>query len=250
MRPQRRQAEIAELVSRTGGVSVDALAREFHVSAETIRRDLGQLAEFGLVEKVHGGARRSRLLTEGTFQERMAENLSAKERIADKLLDLVVSGDTIFVDTGTTSLICARRLATVPGLTVITNSVRVAKDLAAGRQSTVCLLGGEFREDNAQTVGPITIEQIRRFQADHAVITIAALDAAAGAMDASIEESYVARAMIECSRSLFIVADASKFDRKAAFGVCRLDEIDVLVSDRRPAPALSAALGRADVEIL
>lgn len=125
MKPEHRQAEIAELVSWTGGVSVDDLAAQFHVSAETIRRDLGQLADAGLVEKMHGGARRSRLLIEGTFQERMAENAAGKERIAEKLLALVEPGDTVFIDTRSTTLACAQRLADVSELTIITNSVRV-----------------------------------------------------------------------------------------------------------------------------
>jgi DeoR family glycerol-3-phosphate regulon repressor len=112
----------------------------------------------------------------------------------------------------------------------------------------VLLLGGEFRNDNAETVGPTTIEQIRGFQADHAVITVAALDASVGAMDAELDEAHVARAMIECAHRLIVVADARKMERKAAFRVCRLDEIDVLVSDTAPSPAFRAALGEADVE--
>jgi len=251
MKPRHRQAEIADLVCRTGGVSVDDLASQFHVSAETIRRDLGHLAEVGLVEKVHGGARRSRLLIEGTFQERMADNPAAKEKIADKLLNLIEPGDTIFIDTGSTTLACAQRLTAIPRLSVITNSTRVAHILRAGAgRAEVHLLGGTYRADNGQTVGPIAVEQIRGFQADHAVITVSALDATAGATDASVEEAHIARAMIEHASSLYLVADATKFQRRAAYRICQLDDIDVLVSDRRPDPELHAALESADVELL
>lgn len=251
MKPKRRQAEIAELISRTGEMSVDALASQFQVSQETIRRDLGQLDDVGLVEKVHGGARRSRLHSEGTFQERMAENSAAKESIAEKILHLVEPGDSIFIDTGSTTLACARRLASVARLSVITNSVQVAEVLRSGPgRATVYLVGGEYRASNGQTIGPIAIEQIRGFQAEHAIITVAALDRAVGAMDASIEEAHVARAMIDCASHLFVVADVTKLRRKAAFRVCRLEEIDVLVCDQRPAPEFARAMEDAGVELL
>jgi DeoR family glycerol-3-phosphate regulon repressor len=251
MRPRHRQAEIAELVCRSGGVSVDDLATKFHVSQETIRRDLGQLAEFGLVEKVHGGARRSRLLIEGTFQERMADNPAAKEKIAGKLLQLIGPGDTLFIDTGSTTLVCAQRLSAIPRLSVITNSTRIAHVLRSGAgRAEVHLVGGAYRADNGQTLGPIAIDQIRGFQADHAVISVTALDAAAGATDASIDEMHIARAMSERSSRIYVVADSSKFQCRAAYRVCELKDIDVLVSDRRPDPGLTAALESANVKLL
>lgn len=249
MRPKQRQAQIAELVSNNGEASVDALVALFGVSAETIRRDLGQLAEVGVIQKVHGGARRSRLFEEGTFEERMAENAPAKKEIARKLAHLVEPGDTLFVDTGSTTLACAQELAAIPDLTVITNSVRVARTLGAGKSGSVYLLGGEYRADNAQTVGPAAIEQIRDYQADYAIITVAALDAGVGAMDSLDEEAHVARAMIDCARQLIVVADATKFERKAAYRICRLDEIDMLVTDQWPGPAFRSALEGASVEI-
>lgn len=250
MKPKHRQAHIAELVSQRGEASVDALATQFGVSAETIRRDLSQLAEGGVIQKIHGGARRSPLIAEGSFRERMAENAAAKDEIARKLLDLINAGDTLFIDTGSTTLACAYQLAAVPRLTVITNSVRIAQVLSAGEgRANVLLLGGEFRADNAETVGPAAVEQIRGFQADHAVITVTAIDASVGAMDAEIDEAHIARVMIDCAQQLIVVADSAKFERNAAFRVCRLDEIDVLVTDASPPSAFVAALGEADVEL-
>lgn len=250
MKPKHRQAQISELVSKTGEASVDALASRFSVSAETIRRDLGRLAKDGVIQKVHGGARRSPLLAEGSFLERMAENAAAKAEIARKLVPLIAPGDTLFIDTGSTTLACAQELASVPGLTVITNSVRVARTLSGGSgEARVFLLGGEYRADNAQTIGPSAIEQIQGYQADHALITVAAFDTSVGAMDADLEEAQVARAMIQCSRRLVVVADATKFGRKAAFRVSRLDDIDILITDRAPSPALAAALEKSHVEL-
>jgi DeoR family glycerol-3-phosphate regulon repressor len=238
------------LVWRDGRVSVDALADTFAVSVETIRRDLGQLADRGKVQKVHGGATRLRLHAEGTFQERMAEHAESKRVIAAKLTSLVEPGDTLFIDTGSTTVMCAEALTAVTGLTVITNSVRIAQIFGEPQaQSTVYLLGGAYGNDNAQTLGPMVIEQIRGFQADHAILTVAAIDPAVGAMDANIDEAQVARAMVGHARRILIVADLEKFGRKAAFQVCRTEEIDVIVSEALPGPEHVAALEAGHVEL-
>lgn len=250
MKPRQRQAQIAEIIGQEGLASVEVLASRFDVSSETIRRDLTQLAEKGVIRKVHGGARRLRLHSEGSFQQRLTESADAKRIIARKLVDLVEPGDTIFIDTGSTTLICAEALAEIPGLTVITNSIRIAQVFGASEGGhSVYLLGGTFSADNGETVGPLVLDQIGSFQADHAILTVAALDGSVGAMDSNFDEAQVARAMIDNARHVFVVASAGKFDRKAAFKVCPLEEIDALVADIQPSPALSAALSGANVEI-
>jgi len=247
LKPKQRQTGILSVVAETGEVTVDALAQRFDVSAETIRRDLAQLAETGALQKVHGGARRLRLHAEGSYGERMVQDAGAKAVIAQKLTTLVAPGDTLFIDTGTTTLACAEALSGVDGLTVITNSLHVAQVLGKGG-SKVFLLGGAFAPESAETVGPLVIAQIGRFQADHAVLTVSALDAEAGATDSDFEEAQVSRAMMDHARNTVVVAGSAKLGRKAAFRVCRLDEIDVLVCDETPPDAFVAALDAARVE--
>ena len=235
------------VVAETGEVTVDALALRFDVSAETIRRDLAQLAETGALQKVHGGARRLCLHAEGSYGERMTQDAGAKAGIAQKLTRLVAPGVTLFIDTGTTTLTCAEALTAVDGLTVITDSLHVAQALGRSR-NRVFLLGGEFSADSAETVGPLVIEQIGRFQADHAVLTVSALDTVAGATDSDFGEAQVSRAMMDNARNTVMVAGGTKLGRKAAFRVCRLDEIDVLVCDETPPDAFIAALDAAQVD--
>lgn len=248
MKPKQRQVGILGVIAEAGEASVEALARRFDVSAETIRRDLAHLAETGALQKVHGGARRLRLHAEGKYRERMAQDAEAKAVIARKLAALVAPGDTLFMDTGTTTVACAEALLAVPGLTVITNALRVAQVLGQG-DARVFLLGGAYGQDNAQTLGPMAIDQIDRFQADHAVLTVSALDVAAGAMDSDPDEAQVSRAMRARARTTVVVASAAKLGRAAAFRVCRLDEIDVLVCEEAPPDAFVAALRAAGVEL-
>jgi DeoR/GlpR family transcriptional regulator of sugar metabolism len=250
VKPKDRQARILEIVGRDGQASVEALAEAFVVSVETIRRDLFDLASTGALHKVRGGARRIKLHTEGSFDERRFDHAEAKAAIARTLAEVIEPGDTIFLDTGTTTLACAEELARVDGLTVITNSLFVAQRLGAqSPRHRVYLVGGAYQPGNAETAGPLAIEQIGRFQADHAVLGVAALDSEAGAMDSDFDEAQVARAMVDHARHVIVLAHGAKFDRRAAFRVCRLDEIDMLVSDREPVGELAAALSAAAVEV-
>ncbi len=178
----------------------------------------------------------------------MTEGREAKARIAERLAGVVKPGDTLFVDTGSTTLAAAAVLARIGGLTVITNSCRIASEI--GEQADVYLLGGLFRQDNLQTVGPQAIEQVGRFRADYALLTVGGLDAEAGITDFNPQEAEVARAMLAHARQLIVVADASKLGRQAPFRVCDLERIDLLITDTVPPTALKVALGRAGATVI
>lgn len=250
MRPGIRQAEINELVAKRGEITVEALAENFETSAETIRRDLTVLADAGRLRKVHGGARSVITKGEGAFDVRMRRGALAKRQIAEKLADLVPAHSTLFMDTGSTTLICAQVLAKVKNLSVITNSTRIAETFAEGRgRADVFLLGGRYRGDNAQTVGDSTTRQIARYRADMAILTVGAIDQR-GVMDYSSHEAEVARAMIEAAKTLTVVVDHSKFNKTAGFCVCELPEIHRLVTDRAPDAALGDAMELANIEVV
>ncbi|MCC7320775.1 MAG: DeoR/GlpR transcriptional regulator [Rubellimicrobium sp.] len=251
MKPEERQAQILAAIDRDGEVAVPDLARRFDVSTETIRRDLGQLARGGAVQKVHGGARRLRLHVENSFEERMSEQAGEKAVIGQKLRQVIAPGDSLFIDTGTTTLACARALAEVADLTVITNSLRIARVFAHGSgHAQVFLTGGAYAPDNGETVGPMVLAQIAQFRADHAVIGVAALDPAAGALDADPDEAAIARAMCAAARQTVVVAGSAKFARRAAHLVCPLPQMEVLVADVPPPDPWPALLATASVRLI
>lgn len=246
--PRLRQSRITELVREQGQVSVEGLAERFGASHETIRRDLSSLAENGVVQKVHGGAKLPRLREEDSFHRRMDHQSAAKRIIAGKLGRRISSGETLFLNTGTTTVIAAEVLAEIDRLTVLTNSYRIARTFTQkAREAEVFLVGGRFDGDNGETLGPMAIADIQRFHADHAILTVAAVDANQGAMDANFEEAQVARGMIEQADNLIVLADSSKFDRRAAFAVCPLEQINCLLSDSPPEGALLDRLERLSV---
>lgn len=251
MRPRDRQLQIIDLVRARGKVTVEQLALEFTISAETIRRDLTFLATTGKIRKVHGGAIPLRDFGEGAFAQRMHSNAEAKRQIAHKARQLAKPGDTIFIDTGSTTLVMAEALATVDDLTVITNSTAIAQVISAANQTTrIYLLGGSYNEDNRQTCGAMALEQLAGFHANLSILAVAAVAAGTGAMDFSHDEASIARAMIAHSERVAILADASKFDEVAPFVVASFAQIDTLVCDEAPRGVLAERLEQAGVEVI
>ncbi len=251
MKIKQRQAKLVEIVRKKEKVSVEYLATYLEASRETIRRDLTELTRLGKVQKIHGGATMPRLYGEGSFQQRMSDNIDSKIRIARAAAKLFKPEETLFIDTGSTTLYFAEYLAGIAGLTVITNSFEIARTVSANDTGIrTYLLGGEFGADNHQTVGSMVTAQIKSFRGHHAVLTIGALDVWTGAMDFNIEETQVARSMIEQSRSLTVLVDQTKFNTMASFEVCSLAQIDRLICDGPPPSALADALKAAGVEVI
>jgi DeoR family glycerol-3-phosphate regulon repressor len=251
MSPQERHSRIIEMLGGEGRVTVEEFARRLQVSRETIRRDLNVLSEKGRLRKFHGGAELMPVDAEGAFKERLSQNAPAKRAIARCAAALFRPGDSLFVDTGTTTVFFAEELARVGGVSVITNSATIASIMVADEaRNRVYLLGGEYYGDASESLGPLTVEQIAAFRADHVVLTVGALDAATGVMDYLLEEAQVARAMIGRAKRLTVLADSSKLRRIALFEVCPLSRVDTLVVDEAPEEGLAAALEKEGVQLV
>ncbi len=251
MIPDVRRSEIVNIVRRQKQVTVEELAQTLHISRETIRRDLTELARIGKVQKFHGGASIPTITGEGPFRDRMSENVAAKVAIAVEAVNLISANETLFIDTGSTTLYFAEQLTSIANLTVVTNSAEIARTMSLSEsQIKTFLLGGEFNGDNRQTIGSMTISHIRSFRAHHAILTISALDHKTGIMDFCINEAQIARAMIEQAESVTILADNSKFGRIASFEVCSLNQVTNLVCDRPPEGDIKTALTKAGVTVI
>ena len=248
MKPDHRRERIVEVVRERARITVEDLADLLGSSRETIRRDLTQLADDGRLRKFHGGATLPEPHREGPFADRMAESVREKRAIAAVAAGLFPPGSTLFIDVGTTTQMFAEALAGRPDLTVITNGAVIARIL--GESGTkVFGIGGEYHPDTGEMLGALAVEQIGRFYATHAVITVGGLSER-GAMDFQLDEAQLARAMIAQARIITIIADSSKLQRDALFQVCPLDTIDRLVVDRPPDSELAMALEAAGVEVI
>jgi DeoR family glycerol-3-phosphate regulon repressor len=254
MRPAIRRERIEQVVRDRERVTVDALAELLGTSRETIRRDLTDLAERGRVRKIHGGAtlaepRFSEPNVEGSFQGRLMENADAKRAIARRAIQLFQPGDTLFVDTGTTTLWFAEELSAATALTIITNSTAIAALAARGPSNSTFLIGGEYRVDGTENLGPLAVEQIAHFHAIHAVLAVGSIEMV-GILDFDVREADVARAMIAQAKSVTVLADASKFGRGGLIKIAALDAVTRIVTEANPPAEIADALKEARAEVI
>jgi DeoR family glycerol-3-phosphate regulon repressor len=240
MTPQRH-AEILRILEAEGAASISALAARLSVSAETVRRDLRALAEAGAVLRTHGGAGLVGQSGEAPFRARMRENAAAKQAIAAALAARIRSGETLMLDTGTTTSFLARALVRHRRLTVITNSTDAARVLSAGEGNRVFLAGGQLRPDSGAILGARAVEFVRGFCAGLGVISAGGVDSL-GVSDFDIDEADFASALLERCNRRVVVTESAKFGRCGLVSVAGFDRIDEVVTDAPPPETIAAAM--------
>lgn len=239
----QRQDFILGRVRERGAVRVADLVRELGVSDMTIRRDLETLDERGLLVKVHGGATVSPLaLYEPGFSAKSTLQLAEKAAIAAAAARLVEPGMAIALSAGTTTYALAGRLADIPGLTVVTNSIRVADvlDRSPRHDQTVILTGG-VRTPSEALVGSFAVAQLRTVHLDMVFMGVHGMEARAGFTCPNLLEAETDVALIQAGRRLVVVADHAKWGVIGIASIARLDQADVLISDVGLDPAAQAA---------
>lgn len=249
MNHSKRHRAILTLLQQDGTVTISDLARKLDVSLETVRRDIKPLTSDGTVVKMHGAVSLPSAAGEAPFEKRMRENSEAKKAIAVAMASTVRDGDSIMLDTGTTTSYLARELLGHRRLTVITNSSDIARTLSTVNDNRVYMAGGELRSDNGAAFGVSAIEFVSRFNVTHAVISTGAVDALGGIMDFDLEEAEFARMVLSRGRRSVAVTDHSKFGRQGLVKVCDFSGISEIVTDRRPPEDISDMLDRSSVRV-
>jgi DeoR/GlpR family transcriptional regulator of sugar metabolism len=238
---EQRRALILDEVRRRGGVRVNELTRRLNVSDMTVRRDLDALARQGMVEKVHGGA--VPVLEASThepgFEAKSALELTAKEDIAREAARLVAPGSAVALSGGTTTYALAHHLVQVEGLTVVTNSVRVADVFehalrhgggSGGAATTVVLTGG-VRTPSDSLVGPIADRAIRSLHFDLLFLGCHGISLEAGLSTPNLAEAETNRSFVASARRVVAVADHTKWGTIGLSTFASLSEVDTLVTD-------------------
>ena len=251
---RERQRQIHRLVEEHGRVLVGELAERFDVSEQTIRKDLLVLETERRVVRTHGGAIAvDRGRPELAFDVRQRIEADAKAAIGDAAAALVRDGETIAFDASTTALEVARRLRERggwQGLTVITNGLRIAEELAGQPGITVLLPGGRMRWEAMSVVGPWGDGFFRRINIARAFIGAAGFTMVAGLTDATEEEAQIKRAMVATSLEVTAIIDHTKWGKAALATFCRPDRIARVVTDSPVARDLADALVRAGIELV
>jgi DeoR/GlpR family transcriptional regulator of sugar metabolism len=246
---QRRQAILAA-VHAEDAASAEALARQFDVSVETIRRDLRALHSDGLLKRVYGGATRpSGRSTEGSFSARSQRNMDRKRALAALAASLVEPDDTVVIDVGTTALEVARALPPAFHGRVLTNSVPVAMAMAERSDVDLMLCGGQVRPGDAACSGAHAEAFFEEFYADKAFLGSGGVHPEAGLTDYYPPEVVIRRTIIAHTASSYVLADSSKLGTIAVHRVCELDKITAVVTDDHDGDAV-ANLQTAGVTVL
>ena len=233
---RERQEQIAQIVAEAGRARVTELARRFGVSAVTIRKDLLVLEGEGRLVRAHGGAIAPRTASrpELAFDVRERLQRSEKSRIGAAAAALVQDGDSIVFDASTTALSVARHLKEREDwhqLTVVTNSIRIAMELAGHPGVTVLLLGGRVRWEALSVVGPLGDGVFRRVNVQKAFVGAVGLTLEAGLSDAMEEEAQIKRSMVAAAHEIYALVDHTKWGRVASASFCRLDRITAVITD-------------------
>jgi DeoR/GlpR family transcriptional regulator of sugar metabolism len=235
---EERFRRIRDLLHRFGHVTVERITADLDVSRETIRRDLVELEALGEIRRVHGGAILAE--REAPMDVRAVTGVKEKRAIAKAATALIKSGQTLFLDAGTTTAALAESLSSLSGLHVVTNSVAVAASLSAGtgdRSSAnqVHLIGGHFNGTIGATYGSSAVSEIQRYQADIALLSPVGVDAEHGASNFVSEEAELARAMSLNARRTIILADYSKIGVRSRVTYCTPERVALLITNQRAA---------------
>ncbi len=246
----KRHGEILRLLQEEGMVTIASLADRLEVSLETVRRDVKPLTDSGAVLKMHGAIGLPSMAGEAPFERRMRENADAKRAIARMVAQTIRDGESVMLDTGTTTSFLARELLGRRRLTVVTNSSDIARTLATVNGNRVHMAGGELRSDSGAAFGVSAIEFVSRFSVDHAVISAGAVDAATGIMDHDLAEAEFARVVLARGQRSVVITDHTKFGRRGLVQVCNFNAVQELATDRPPPPEVAAALAGAGAKAI
>ena len=239
---------LLDTVRSRGSIHVDELADMLGVTLQTVRRDVQRLADEGLLARFHGGVRVPSSTTENIgYQQRESLHAAGKARIARAVAAQVPNDCSLILNIGTTTEAIARALLHHTGLRVITNNLNVATILSSNPACEVIVAGGSVRLRDRAIVGEATVDFIRQFKVDIALIGVSSIEADGTLRDFDLREVKVAQTVIAQAREVWLAADASKFNRPAMIELAKLSQIDRLFTDAEPPPPFPELIERAQV---
>lgn len=249
---EERQMRICDQLATQNAVQISDLSAQFHVSAETIRRDLLELEKRGLLRRTHGGAvSLSRMAHAKKYAQRLAEYQPQKQELARYAAMQICDGDTIALDAGTTAIELARVL---PGmfqeLTVITHSLDVAEMLRRATGIQLILCGGYYWAEEGAFFGDYPLNMLRQLHADKAFLCPSAISLTAGITDSAYQLLPLQRAYLTLADQVYFLADSSKFEKVARLQITPLLPEHWLITDAALADDIAALYHKRNIRIL
>ncbi|MEV6015049.1 MULTISPECIES: DeoR/GlpR family DNA-binding transcription regulator [unclassified Streptomyces] len=252
-----RWKALLELLLEHGRLDVEEAAARLEVSAATIRRDFDQLAEQQMLVRTRGGAVVHGVSYELPLRYKTARRASEKERVARAVAGLIGPGEAVGLTGGTTTTEVARALAVrpdlasgSPALTVVTNALNIANELAVRPQFKIVVTGGVARPQSYELIGPLADGVLKQITLDVAVLGVVAFDATHGAAAHDEAEAAINRLLCERAERVIVAADSSKLGQRAFARICAADSVDTLVTDTAAAPETIQRFEEAGVAVI
>ena len=245
-----RQMEILELAKTSGRVIVEDLATRFSVTPQTIRKDLNEMCEGQVLNRIHGGA----VFPSGTenmqYEARRQIAAPEKQAIGAAAAGLIPNNTSLFINIGTTTEAVGEALANHHEMMVITNNINVANRLRPVPSIEVVITGGVVRGSDGGIVGEAAVDFIRQFKVDYAVIGVSAIDTDGSLLDFDFREVKVAQAIIANARHVILVADSTKFERTAPVRIGRISQVNTFITDHCPVSSIRRVCAENNVALV
>ncbi len=248
MIPRHRQ--LLEHIRRNGDTSVEVLAKVLAVTAQTIRRDVRELEEAHMLARYHGGVGLPSTVQNIDYAQRKGMHLEAKQRIAHCVAQHLEAGRSLILNLGTTTEEVSRALLQHRGIRVVTNNLNVASILADNPEAEVIIAGGQVRHRDHGVVGEATIDFMRQFKVDIGIIGVSGIEPDGTLLDYDYSEVRVAQAIIEQSRAVWLVADHTKFSRRALVRLGHISQLDKFFTDQPLPVGMAQIFHEAGVEVV
>lgn len=228
---EERKNKIEERINELGKVTVNTLAKKYNVSKATIRRDLSDLEALGILRRTHGGAVKPlHTKSEPTFNEKADKYFEEKKSIGKYAALFIKDGDTIALDSGTTTLQIAKNIKS-QNITVITNSIIIAKVLSDKDSIDLIVIGGDLRKQTLALVGPIAENNLKNFNIDKVFIGANGITVKEGFTTPDYTEANIKKVFMNRSEKIIFVSDDSKFGKKSFVKIASINKADVLITN-------------------
>jgi DeoR family transcriptional regulator of aga operon len=244
-----RRDEIVNLITQSRKVRVDELSELFKVSNVTIRNDLSYLEEKGILHKSYGGALiRDNVALDDSIINKKKFHSEEKDRIGQAAAKMIFDGDSIILDSGTTTSAIVKYIKNRKNLTVLTNAINIASELAGISDITVLLTGGKLRKKSFSLVGPQSELMLQSYYFDKVFLGVDGFDLSFGLTTPNYLEAQLNKLMVQVSKQVIAVADSSKFNRKSLCLITKPDSIDIVITDNNISKAQLIGLKELDIE--
>lgn len=249
--PVERREKIIQKIQNEGSARVDELSKEFDVTTVTIRNDLDFIESKGLIHRTYGGALlRKNVYNDSPLEEKRKLHVNEKQRIGEYAAGMINEGESIILDSGTTTREIALRLKGKKDVTLMTNAINIALDLAGLPELRLMLTGGILREKSYSLVGPEAERTMQNYYFDKLFLGVDGMDFEHGLTTPHPLEAQLNRIMVERSNNVIAVTDSSKFGLHSFSYICDLDPISTVVTDKNISPEFEEKLEKRDIIVI